>query len=351
MLTLGATFSFTSITQSATNGLERPRLLPINVFELRRNIYWIPSLAVDAAHRIWYIGRPAFCHSPHDTIIGWRGPGDNTEISVSNSDPRTCPAALTLNKNKDVWFTDEGTQKIGKVSLHGRITEYPVQSPHGGTPEAITSNKDGNVWFVQSSIGASEVPSWTNTYGIRDGIGRVEHGGNVKIYILPKSNTCCNRGTTGISIGPDNNIWFTEMGANVIGRMTPRGKLRQYPIPTKDSEPLGIVSDKHAYLWFTENKANKIGRIGVDGQISEYNVPTPNSRPASIAVSRDGSVWFTEAQSGKLARLTNSGKINEWQIPRFPRNTEGLSALALSTDGSIYVAVGNKIRQYTITPR
>ena len=36
----------------------------------------------------------------------------------------------------------------------------------------------------------------------------------------------------GISAGPDGNVWFTVRGANKIGRITPSGRVTEFPIPT-----------------------------------------------------------------------------------------------------------------------
>jgi hypothetical protein len=64
-----------------------------------------------------------------------------------------------------------------------------------------------------------------------------------------------------ITAGPDGNMWFTEPGLNRIGRITPRGRISQYPLPSADSQPAGIAAGPDGNLWFTESQANKIGRI------------------------------------------------------------------------------------------
>jgi virginiamycin B lyase len=58
----------------------------------------------------------------------------------------------------------------------------------------------------------------------------------------------------------------------------------EYPVPTADSNPLGIAAGPDGALWFTENGGSrKIGRISPAGVITEYpttccNFPTGTRR-------------------------------------------------------------------------
>lgn len=65
-----------------------------------------------------------------------------------------------------------------------------------------------------------------------------------------------------ITSGPDNNLWFTEAGTSLdqnqptsqsfIGRVTPVGKVTLFPIPTTNVLPTGITKGPDGNLWFTE---------------------------------------------------------------------------------------------------
>jgi virginiamycin B lyase len=79
----------------------------------------------------------------------------------------------------------------------------------------------------------------------------------IREFPLPTSNS----GPTGITLGPDRALWFTELNANKIGRITRGGSFREFPIPTSASAPAGITSGPDGALWFTEFDGNKIGRI------------------------------------------------------------------------------------------
>ena len=64
----------------------------------------------------------------------------------------------------------------------------------------------------------------------------------------------------GIAAGPDGALWFTEVNANRIGRITTDGVVTEYPVPTPDSYLGGITAGPDGAFWFTEQSANKIGR-------------------------------------------------------------------------------------------
>ena len=64
---------------------------------------------------------------------------------------------------------------------------------------------------------------------------------------------------------PDKNIWFAEYGANLIGRMTPSGELKEIPVPSANAGPLYITAGPDGNLWFTETGGgfwNFGGRVG-----------------------------------------------------------------------------------------
>ena len=117
---------------------------------------------------------------------------------------------------------------------------------------------------------------------------------------------------TGIVAGPDGNLWFTELYASKIGRITPAGVITEFPTPTPGSGPAVIAKGADGNLWFTENYSNKIGKISTSGSITEYPVPSAGSGPYGITGGPDGNVWFTEFNSGNIGRITPEGAIAEY---------------------------------------
>src|SRR5215471_13915532 len=91
-----------------------------------------------------------------------------------------------------------------------------------------------------------------------------------------------NSGPFGITAGPDGNLWFTELNANSIGRITTAGVITEFPVTT-DGAPAFIAAGADFNLWFIESNS-KIGRFSPtpSHKLSEFPVPTANSQPLGI---------------------------------------------------------------------
>jgi len=97
--------------------------------------------------------------------------------------------------------------------------------------------------------------------------------------------------------------------------------ITEFPIPSVPGSPLGIAEGPDGNMWFTEQLPNKIGRITPDGRITEYPIPTPNSSPYSPNTRRARLGELspratalvslpcrpTAIQSGLPSRMTTSG--------------------------------------------
>jgi virginiamycin B lyase len=85
-------------------------------------------------------------------------------------------------------------------------------------------------------------------------IGRITTSGDIAEFAV-------NGGVYGITMGPDQAMWFTRQGANSIGRISLKGEITEFPIPTDCCEPELITLGPDNALWFTEYHSNAIGRL------------------------------------------------------------------------------------------
>ena len=107
------------------------------------------------------------------------------------------------------------------------------------------------------------------------------NAGQITEYAIPTANSL----PIGITSGPDGALWFAEYAAGKIGRITTAGRITEYRIKT-GGNPRWIVSGSDGALWFTE--ASAIGRITTRGQVSDFPLPSSSVRPAGIAAGSDG---------------------------------------------------------------
>ena len=161
---------------------------------------------------------------------------------------------------------------------------------------------------------------------------------------------------TGITAGPDGNLWFTEFSGNNIGRITTAGVLTEFPIPPTSSAPFGITAGPDGNLWFAEDGSNNIGRITTAGVVTgEFSTPTGNSQPRGITAGPDGNLWFTEFQGtnvvNNIGRITTKGKITEFPLPTHCESPLGCEPFGITAgpDGNLWFteSSGNKIGRIT----
>ena len=214
----------------------------------------------------------------------------------------------------------------------GKVTEFPLLRPNS-EPSGITTGPDGNLWFTEV-VGAH----------LMGQIGRITPKGTITEF--PLLNTSYEEVTT-ITAGLDGNLWFNEYNANRIGRITPTGVIQEFPVPMPKGHPAGVARGPDGNLWFTEFAANQIGRITPTGTIQEFPVPTKQSEPFEITTGPDGNLWFTEFAANQIGRITPAGTLQEFPIPTAQ---SGPDRIVTGPDGNLWFTEYNANQIGCITP-
>ena len=141
-----------------------------------------------------------------------------------------------------------------------------------------------------------------------------------------------------IAFGPDGEtIWFTGKNTSTIGVISPNGQVKHLPLKTTASTPIYIALGPDGNMWGTELVGNHIFQARSDGTVSEYTIPTKNSRPIAIVRGPDGdSMWFSEEAGRKLARINMKGEIVEYPIPSAGGDHALLAGLAFDRAGNLW---------------
>jgi len=258
------------------------------------------------------------------------------------------PYRITTGPDGNLWLsvtarmspTEAWGNAIGRITPRGAITEFRTGISAGGNPRGITVGPDGNLWFTELD-------------GNR--IGRITPTGTVTEF---RAGISPNSGPAGITAGPDGNLWFTEWNGNRVGRITPSGTVTEFrgaiaphaprytpaPVPWR-----GITAGPDGNLWFTEPAAGRIGRITPTGTVTEFSAGiSAGSGPWDITAGPDGNLWFTELD-GRIGRITPTGTITEFR--------SGISAgsslrmITAGPDGNLWFTEwdGNRIGRITPT--
>lgn len=223
----------------------------------------------------------------------------------------------------------------------GAVTQYNLPAPRG--PYSIAVGSDGNLWFGIITP-CCDTPKFD--------IGMLTPSGQFTGFNTPTPNP----GITGITRGPDGNVWFAEFFQAQIGVITPQGAVTEYPVQVQTVNgpqpvsPASITLGPDGALWFTAPNQHFIGRIDLGGGITLFNPPDPSSVPQVITAGPDGALWFTDVGTGTIGRITTAGDMTSFPLPLQSQGSE-LGGLATGPDGNIWFvdAVANLVGRMTLT--
>lgn len=230
-----------------------------------------------------------------------------TEYSMSAN---SFPYIITAGPDGNLWFTEVGANRIGKITPAGVVTEYSngiTPNPLPGEIEGdvslhgITAGPDGNLWF-------------TETY--TDRIGKITTAGVITEY-----SRGISRGPYGITAGRDGNLWFTENYGGGVGKITTAGVVTEYSegIHLKGTRPSEMTVGPDGNVWLVEEGdfGNRIGRIMVVSAqtSSKSQPPTTTSLHALSGVKsqphQDAVDWLAfEDGSGDFIRCWDGSMEN-----------------------------------------
>ncbi|MBS1843475.1 MAG: hypothetical protein JST53_03565, partial [Actinobacteria bacterium] len=236
----------------------------------------------------------------------------------------------------------------------GAVEHLPTKCDVG----TLVAGPDGNVWF------SCFRPGPNSQSGGRAVIGRMTPDGQVREFPIPG-----HLGIGGLVAGSDGDVWFTLSGAayppakgrpSAIGRISPGGAVTVFKAGLrKGSSPGEIVPGTDGDLWFADNaygQVPEVGRITPQGTIAEF--PTGVRQPlglGGLAVGPDGNVWFTQVfdlphgdgePGGLIGRLSPEGALSS-----FGTAPAALGAPVAGPDGNVwFVADNGKVAIDRVTP-
>jgi hypothetical protein len=138
--------------------------------------------------------------------------------------------------------------------------------------------------------------------------------------------------------GSDGNVWYAGQGTTV-GRVTPSGTATAFV--SKGVDPFGLTLGPDDAVWFAEFQANAVGRVDAAGNTSHVTGMSAGAGPRYVATGPGNTVWFTEETGNRVGRVVGiempgGGGGGDSSPPR-------LSALRLSAK-RFRVGAGTTIR-------
>jgi streptogramin lyase len=203
------------------------------------------------------------------------------------------PDQIAQSADGSLWFIVERRadistcDTIGRITLDGHVTVYalPYQDAEFSS---LTRGTDGNIWVAGDE---------NQTFNV----WRFAPDGTYRSFQVPPRISHFGFDTiNAITAGPDGNLWFTNDGGafsqtNAVVRMTLGGQFTPYALG--QNEPHDIVVGPDHNVWLTEVISDTIVRVSPAGAMTTYSL-AHGTGPQDLIVGPDGFLWFTEEGSG-----------------------------------------------------
>jgi len=209
------------------------------------------------------------------------------KVKYFSNPPGLFPQGITTGPDGALWFAQsDGT--VGRITTKGKVTNVTA-APDNAQLHGIVTGPDGNLWITQEMVNGSQLSNQ---------VIRLTTDGKATSFTV-------GSGPTWICVGRDKALWFTERGANAIGRLTTAGKYTEFPTGYEYGIPSGIALGPDGALWFSDFTGRLgIGRITVKGKIRFFSVPSVEGEFRQITAGPDGAMWFSSYLSPGIGRIT-----------------------------------------------
>jgi streptogramin lyase len=277
------------------------------------------------------------------------------------------PYGIVTGPDGALWYSENGTNKIGRMTTHGEVTEYALPAAYNDLgPEDIIVGPDRALWFAHADrIGRISTSGSVKEFTLEDGnpevlvsgpddavwftqnpydrIGRITMSGKITNFRLSGDNS--ERSASGIAVGPDGLLWFSDNGwsrgarsyiGKIVAREGDRLKVREFTVPSESGEePRAIVPGPDGGLWFSLTgfgaSSEKIGRISIAGKLQAFPVDAL-LLGGSLTFGGDRALWFTDA-FGRVGRMTLTGTVAQFPSPSDDSDPQGIT---VGPDGAIW---------------
>lgn len=225
-------------------------------------------------------------------------------------------------------------QKMGyvaKLSYQGQVLNH-FKMPEGSWPHGILLDKHDRLWLSLENAGA--------VVRLDKNTGRIEQQIDVSLHAAGAAKPI-NVAPHGIGLDADGEtIWFTGKRTSTLGKINPNGSVEHFQLETLGAIPIFLAAGPDKGIWGTELQGNCILHRSKDGVLSEYPIPTANSAPIGIVLDPEqpDAMWFTEQNSMMIGRITMDGKISAYSIPAL-QPTDILGSLCFDREHNLWLQV------------
>jgi len=161
------------------------------------------DIAVGSDGALWFT-------QPNANLIGRITPSGNVTEYSKGITAGAEPYSIAPGSDGALWFTELRGGRIGRITTAGKVTEYSNGIAPTEQLYDLAAGPDGAMWFTEFET--------YGTFQIRASkIGRITMHGKISQYgrgVTPDA------GPIGIAAGSDGRMWFEEWWISQMGRVT-----------------------------------------------------------------------------------------------------------------------------------
>ena len=212
-----------------------------------------------------------------------------------------------------IWFTENSTLAFFDTDNKTQTTETKAITFPSESIQYLASDSQNHIWM--SAVGPA---------GLSNIIMYNPATRSNQTYPVPTNGAIIQ----GITVAPDNTIWFAEAGSKKIGHLVPESG--QPPVEFAPpasiylAAPIQAALDQSGNVWFTDHGSNQFGELDTHSQPPIWRVFPIGycadnclyGLPNSIFVDTKNTIWFSEHIAGRVGRYNPStGVLTEYSVP------------------------------------
>lgn len=225
----------------------------------------------ESATSVWFVGQRGgyIGHLNAET-------GDITKIDLKEG---SAPHNLIVGEDGIVWYAGNRSALIGRYDPKTKeIEEIPMPDEAARDPHTLVMDEEGeHIWFTVQ--GGNMIGRLT----LED-----------RKVDLVESQTKGSR-PYGVKIAPDGSVWVALLGTHKLANLDPETMaLREIELPREDARPRRLEVTEDGRVWYVDYMEGYLGAYNPDTEeFEEWRLPQgENARPYGTAADASGRIWM-----------------------------------------------------------
>jgi streptogramin lyase len=263
--------------------------------------------------------------------------GKATKVIITEYDlprPEALPHDAVVDPQGMVWYSDFGSQYLGKLDPSGNIWLGAMYQ--GVIARFDPKTQEFKTWKMPDFGKGDLARTAMVTPGRVNVDGKVWVGANEEYQVdlqsgewvtvdykqgLPQDSPLAklNLGSYGVATDSKNNFYGMNLAGTFITRVDAKTmKVTRFATPTPNSGPRRGHMDPQDRLWFAEYRGNNIGMLDTKTEkFQEYALPTPWTNPYDAVLDSAGYAWAGGMSNDHIVRVNSkTGEVTEYLLPR-----------------------------------